>query len=105
MSGLALAAAILAEVTAALSLRAATHGKPRLYAVVAVGYAASFVLLAAALRLGMGIGVAYGIWTAVGVTLTALASRWLFKEPLTWVMGAGIVLVAAGVFLVELGGH
>jgi small multidrug resistance pump len=53
----------------------------------------------------MGIGVAYGIWAASGVAITAVASKYLFKEPFTKVMAAGIAMVAAGVLLVELGGH
>ena len=71
----------------------------------AVGYTASFVFLAAVLRRGMAIGVAYGIWAASGVTLTALAAAVLFDEALTGVMGLGFVAIVAGVLLVELGSH
>ena len=56
-----------------------------------------------ALALGLGIGVAYGIWAASGVALTAVASKFLFKEPFTWVMALGIALIIGGVLLVELG--
>ena len=52
----------------------------------------------------MGIGVAYGIWTAVGVALTAILSKVLFDEPLTALMVAGITLIIGGVVLLELGG-
>ncbi|MDN5548166.1 MAG: QacE family quaternary ammonium compound efflux SMR transporter, partial [Rhodococcus sp. (in: high G+C Gram-positive bacteria)] len=46
------------------------------------------------------------IWTACGVALTAIASRILFREPLTKLMIVGIGLIAAGVLLIELGaGH
>ena len=69
------------------------------------GYVASFVLLSLALDAGLGIGVAYGIWTAVGVALTAVASRVLFDEPLTPVMSLGIALIAAGVVLLQLGAN
>ena len=55
------------------------------------------------MRLGTPLGVAYGIWTAAGVALAAVFSRLLFREPLTPLMGAGIVLIACGVLLVELG--
>jgi small multidrug resistance pump len=51
----------------------------------------------------MGIGVAYGIWTAVGVALTALLSRRLFAEPLTRTMVVGLALIVAGVVLLEAG--
>ncbi|HET7072154.1 MAG TPA: SMR family transporter [Nocardioides sp.] len=99
---LLLAGAIVCEVTATLSLkRALDH--PALYAVVAAGYVAAFILLTLTLKQGMGIGVAYGIWAACGVALTAAASKAFFSEPLTGVMMAGIALIIAGVLLVELG--
>jgi small multidrug resistance pump len=67
------------------------------------GVVAAFVLLTLTLKQGMGIGVAYGIWAAFGVALTAVASKAFFSEPLTGVMIAGIALIIAGVLLVELG--
>ncbi|WP_025156461.1 DMT family transporter [Leifsonia aquatica] len=97
-----LAGAILFEVTASLSLKGAlTH--PALYVVVGIGYVASFVCLAATLRAGMALGVAYGIWGATGVALTAALSTALFGEPFTPLMGLGIALIIGGVLLVELG--
>lgn len=102
MTWLLLAGAILCEVTASLSLKAALH-EPALYVVVVGGYAASFTCLSLVLRRGMGLGVAYGIWGALGVVLTALASTLLFGEPLTAMMGVGIALVVAGVLVVEIG--
>jgi small multidrug resistance pump len=101
---LLLTSAILCEVTASLSLKGALD-RPSLYAVVLVGYVASFVLLAFVLRQGMGLGVAYGIWGALGVALTAVMSTLLFDEAFTGLMGIGIALVIAGVLVVELGAH
>lgn len=101
---LLLAGAIVAETSATLALRAATE-TPAWYALVVAGYGAAFVLLAAVLRTGMAIGVAYGIWAAIGVAATALLAAALFGEPLTWVMGLGFLTVVAGVLLVELGSH
>ncbi|MGE2737816.1 DMT family transporter [Mycolicibacterium vaccae] len=97
-----LGCAIFSEVVATLSLKAA-QTVPVLYLVVVVGYVASFVLLALVLRRGMNLGVAYGIWGASGVALTAVLSAVLFGEALTALMGAGLVLIIAGVFLVESG--
>lgn len=99
-----LAAAIVCEVTASLSLKGALE-QPLLYVVVAVGFTAAFVLLAAVLRRGMGIGVAYGIWSATGVVLTTVLSALVYDETVTGLMGAGIVLIIGGVLLVELGSH
>ena len=97
-----LAAAIVAEVTATLSLKAALE-HPGLYVVVVLGYVASFVCLAGILRRGMPLGVAYGMWGALGVAATAVMSAQLFGEAITRLMGVGLALVAAGVFLVEAG--
>lgn len=99
-----LAAAIVCEVTASLSLKGALE-QPLLYVLVAVGFTAAFALLAAVLRRGMGIGVAYGIWSATGVVLTTALSALVYDETVTGLMGAGIVLIIGGVLLVELGSH
>ena len=103
MSWLSLAGAILVEVAATLSMRMLATGRRVWLIPVVAGYSASFLLLSLTLRWGMTIGVAYGVWTAVGVCLTAVATRVWFKEPLTWLMGGGIVLIAGGVLLLELG--
>ena len=99
---LLLAGAIITEVAGSLSLKGALE-EPLLYNVVFVGYGAAFVLLTLVLRAGIPIGVAYGIWGALGVALTALLSAAIFGEPLTPVMLAGMALVIAGVLVVEIG--
>ena len=103
MEWLYLSVAILLEVASTLSLRVAAAGRRGWYAVVVPGYVASFLLLALALHEGLGVGVAYGIWTAVGVALTAVLSHLLFGESLTRTMLLGIALIAAGVVLLEAG--
>ena len=104
MSGVYLVAAIASETTGTLSLKLASDGKGlRWYGVVMVGYLAAFAMLTLALTEGLPLGVAYGIWSAGGVAVTAMASRLLFGEPLTRTMVVGIVLIMAGVLLVELG--
>jgi len=101
---LLLAGAIVTEVSGSLSLRAAVDN-PAWYAVVVLGYVAAFAFLAAVLRRGMPLGVAYGIWGATGVALTAVLSTVLFAEPFTPLMTAGIALIIGGVLLVEIGSH
>lgn len=98
-----LAVAVVTEVAAALSLRAATHGSWAWYLVVALGYATAFTMLSLALNEGMPLGVAYGVWTAAGVALTAVLGALLFREPFTWIMAAGIALIVGGVVLVQVG--
>jgi small multidrug resistance pump len=101
-----LAGAIVTEVCGTLALRAAVTGSKLWYLVVGAGYLSAFSLLSLTLSVGMPLGIAYGVWAAAGVALTAVASRFLFKEPLTWIMAAGIALIMGGVLLVEVGaGH
>ena len=99
---LLLIAAIVTEVSATLSLRAALD-HPAWYVVAVVGYLVAFTALSFVLREGMGLGVAYGIWGATGVVLTAILATILFGDPLTATMGLGIALVIGGVLCVELG--
>ena len=99
-----LTGAITTEVAATLSLRASQDHAIWL-AVVVVGYVASFALLTLVLRAGVAVGVAYGIWGAIGTALTAVLGAALFRDPLTWAIAAGIALIIAGGLLVELGSH
>lgn len=104
MSWFWLCAAIVFELLGTLSLRASDGFRRRLWLVpVALGYLVSFVCLWFALRAGMPVGVAYGIWVAVGIALVALLARAIWRDPLTPRMLAGIVVISAGVLLVELG--
>ncbi len=101
----ALAGAILFEVLGTLSLRASEGFRRRAWIIpVTVAYLASFYLLWLTLGLGMHVGIAYGVWTACGVAIVAVAARFLFNEPLTWLMGLGIALIVAGVLTIETTG-
>jgi small multidrug resistance pump len=104
MAWLLLVGAITFEVTGTLSLRA-SDGFTKLGWVfpVVTGYLASFVLLGLVLKRGIPVGVAYGVWSALGVVATAVLARYLFGDPLTWIMGSGVALIGAGVVLLELG--
>lgn len=92
----------MSEVTGSLSLRGAIDHS-WLYSIVAVGFVVSFVFLSLVLKEGIGIGVAYGIWGASGVALTAIMSWVIYLEPITVLMGIGIVVIIAGVLTIELG--
>lgn len=105
MSWLALLGGILLEVLSTLGLRASDGLRDRRWiAPVLIGYVTSFALVWLALRLGMPVGVAYGVWSACGVALVALLGRVLFAEPLTPMMVAGIALIIGGVLTIELSG-
>ncbi|MDR2322488.1 DMT family transporter [Microbacterium sp. NPDC089698] len=96
--------AIVLEVSATLSLRAvSTGGSWWWLCVVVLGYGGSFWLLGIVLTRGMPVGVAYGIWSAIGVALTALAAAALFAEALSPLSLVGLGVIIAGVLLAELG--
>ena len=78
-----LGAAIIVEVAATLSLRASQDHSAWLIVVVA-GYTTAFVLLTLVLRTGLSIGVAYGIWGALGTAGTAVLAAAIFGDPFTW---------------------
>ena len=98
----ALGGAIISEVSATLALRQALN-QPGFYVMVGIGYALAFILLSLTLKAGMPLGVAYGLWGALGVALTAVLSMLVFGEPITVLVALGIELIMAGVLLVEVG--
>lgn len=106
MGYLFLAIAIIAEVIGTVALKYATEGNNRLvaYILVAAGYIAAFVMLSQSLTRGVPLGIAYAIWAGIGVVLVVVISWLMFKESLTWIQVAGMVLVIGGVTLLELGG-
>ena len=62
-------------------------------------YGATFLLYAAALA-RLPLNVAHPVLTAGAVATVALLSVLIFREPFPWTIGAGIVLVIAGVALI-----
>ena len=92
-----LALAIASEVTATLSLRASEGlRRKRWVPVIVIGYLAAFSLLGAILAMGMPVGVAYGVWAAAGVAITAVLGRVIFKDHFSLMMGAGVALMGLG---------
>lgn len=102
MSWIYLLGAVVTEVCGTLTLRmAAVTGRQRWNLFTAVLYVAAFSLLSASLAAGMLLGVAYGLWAALGVALTAVLSWALFGESLNKVKVLGLILIIGGVLLVE----
>ena len=101
-----LALAIVAEVIATSFLKLTSGEKAVWWAfpIVGIGYTGAFVLLWLSLQRDVPLGIAYALWAGIGVVLVAVISWLVFGESLTWVQVAGIVLVVAGVSLLELGG-
>lgn len=106
MSWVFLSVAILSEVIATVFLKIATDSRRKVfYGIVGIGYIVAFAFLSASLYVGMQLAVAYGVWTAGGVVLTAIASCLFFKEKITINMVFGIFLISVGVFLIEVSGN
>jgi small multidrug resistance pump len=104
MPWLFLAGAIITEVIATTALKL-SEGFTKLVPsiVVVVGYVVAFGMLSQALTRGMTIGVAYGVWAAVGIALVAIVGAAFLGESMTWVQVGGIALVITGVLALELG--
>lgn len=97
-----LSVAIVSEVIATSSLKA-SEGFSRLWpsALVVVGYGAAFYFLSLTLKT-IPIGVAYAIWSGVGVALIALISWAFFGQSLDLPAIIGISLIVAGVIVLNL---
>ncbi len=94
--------AIVAEVVGTSALKA-TDGftRPIPSAVVAVGYGVAFYFLSLALK-SIPVGVAYAIWSGVGVALITLIGWLVFKQRLDAAALAGIGLIVAGVVVIHV---
>ncbi|NDG72300.1 MAG: QacE family quaternary ammonium compound efflux SMR transporter [Proteobacteria bacterium] len=101
MQWLYLSIAILAEVVATSSLKAAegfTRLTPSL--IVVFGYGTAFYFLSLTLRT-MQVGTAYAIWSGVGTVLVSLIAWILFNQKLDAAAIAGITLIIAGVVIIK----
>ncbi len=97
-----LAVAIVAEVIATTALRAAdgfTQLWPSLISIV--GYVVAFYFLSLTLR-SMPVGVAYAIWSGVGIVLISLAGWLIYKQLLDLPALIGMGLIMAGVIVINL---
>lgn len=94
--------AILSEVIATSALKF-SEGFTKLIpsVVVVIGYGLSFYLLSITLKT-LPIGVAYAIWSGVGLILTVLAEILLWQEKLDWARVTGIVLIIVGIIFINV---
>lgn len=98
-----LAGSIIAEVFATSSLRAAIRAEAAWVWWLAAGggYLIAFGLFYGALSRGAPLATSYATWAGAGVALTAIVAWWAFSERITVGAAVGIVLVIAGVILIE----
>jgi len=94
--------AIVSEVIGTSALNASA-GFSRLWPslVVIVGYAVAFYCLSLALK-SIPVGIAYAIWSGVGVALIALVGWAIFGQALDAPAVIGIALIVAGVVVLNV---
>ena len=94
--------AIVSEVIATSALKAAegfTRLGPSL--IVIVGYASAFYFLSLTLRT-IPLGIAYAIWSGVGVALITLIGWVVYQQTLDMAALIGIGLIISGVVVLNL---
>ena len=102
MSYIYLAVAIVAEVIATSALKASEGFSNTLPSIiVVVGYGVSFYCLAVVLKT-IPVGVAYAIWSGLGVVLIALVGLVVFKQTLDAAAVIGMALILAGVLVINV---
>lgn len=102
MNWMYLALAIGCEVVATSALKA-TQGFTRWQpsALVVLGYAFAFYFLSLTLRT-TPVGVAYAIWSGVGIVLVSLIGWFVYQQSLDWAACLGIGLIILGVLVIQL---
>ena len=99
---LALLAAIAFEVVGTTLLQASQQfTRPWPTAGMAVCYGLAFYLLTIALK-QMPVGLAYAIWSGLGVVLISVIGLFLFKQKLDLPAIIGLALIIGGVVVINL---
>lgn len=93
--------AIIAEVLATTALKS-SNGLSRLLPSIAVvfGYAISFYFLSITLK-SMPTGIAYALWSGIGIILISLLGWFVHKQSLDLPAMLGLALIIAGVFVIN----
>ena len=94
--------AILSEVVGTSALKAtASFTKPIPSLVVLVGYGSAFYFLSLCLKT-ISIGVAYAIWSGLGIVLIAFFGWLFYRQPIDSAGFIGMGLIVAGVVILQL---
>ncbi|MFY0624260.1 MAG: EamA family transporter [Pelagimonas sp.] len=97
-----LALAILAETIGTTALQASQQfTKPLPSLIVVIGYAAAFYLLSIALKT-FPVGIAYALWSGLGIVFIAAIGFVAFGQKLDWPAIFGIVLILSGILVINL---
>lgn len=102
MNWLYLAIAIFSEVIATSALKASLGFSKLLPSMIVLcGYSASFYLLSLSLR-SIPLGIAYAIWSGVGLALVTLVGWYVYDQKLDVVALIGITLIITGVIILSV---
>jgi small multidrug resistance pump len=95
-------AAIMSEVVATSALKAA-EGFSRFWpsVIVIVGYGLAFYCPSLTVRT-IPIGIAYAIWSGVGIVLISLVGLLLYRQSLDLPAVIGMALILAGVLIINV---
>ena len=95
-------AAIVSEVIATSALKAA-EGFSRFWpsVIVIVGYGLAFYCLSLTMRT-IPIGIAYAIWSGIGIVLIALVGLLFYRQPLDAPALIGMAFILAGVLIINV---
>lgn len=97
-----LSIAIVAEVVGTSFLKSSDGFSKMLPSViVAISYAIAFYFLSISLK-SISVGVAYAVWSGVGVALISLAGLFFFGQKLDLGAILGIILIVSGVVVINL---
>ncbi|MFI7100247.1 DMT family transporter [Streptomyces sp. NPDC050161] len=104
MAYLTLSGAILCEILATTAMKY-SEGFSKLWPSLgtAAGYLVAFALLAQTLK-SMSIGTAYAIWSGAGTAVVAAIGMVFLGESASALKILGVLLVIAGVVVLNLGG-
>jgi len=102
MKYLFLLIAILSEVAATSALRASDQFTKLWPSVtVVIGYASAFYFMSLTLK-SIPVGIAYAIWSGVGIVLISITGYFLYKQKLDMPALMGMGLIIAGVLVINI---
>ncbi|SFJ27916.1 DMT family transporter [Myroides guanonis] len=94
--------AIICEVIATSSLKASDQFTKLVPSILTIiGYIAAFYFLSLTLKT-IPVGIAYAIWSGVGIVLVTLVAAILYKQQPDWAAIAGMALIIAGVVVINV---
>jgi len=102
MGYLYLTIAIVTEVIATSALKASEQFTRLIPSLIVVGgYTCSFYFLSLVLQ-NIPVGIAYAIWSGVGIVLVAIAGAFLYRQVPDWPAILGMAMIIGGVVVINL---